>query len=138
MATVRQQITIEASSRAVWNAITTEEGVRRWWSDEVRLDPREGGRVVIALPEVEGERPSARGIFLQVTPTRAVEITWDGGAWKGGRLQFQVGRGEGETKLHVVHTTPDDPERDPIEDAKLDRFWKDALKRLREALEPAA
>jgi uncharacterized protein YndB with AHSA1/START domain len=135
MASVRQQITIEASSRAVWNAMTTEAGVKRWWADEVRIDAREGGRIVLTLPVADGTAESVRGVFHQVAPTRVLEVTWDGGAWKGSRLQFQVGRGEGETKLHVVHTLPEDPERDPAFDAALDTYWKEALARLRGTLE---
>ena len=48
MATVRQQIHIDASSRTVWTALTTEEGLLTWWATEARLDPRSGGRFVVA------------------------------------------------------------------------------------------
>lgn len=129
MSSVRQQITIEASSRAVWAALTTEDGVKAWWADEARIDPRVGGRFVIARGEGE-ERVENRGIFHIIKPTRAIEIHFDGGVLKGATLQFQVGRGDGETKVHAVISggaaIADEEQRPGIE-----AFWKDAMLALR-------
>lgn len=136
MQAIRQQIAIEASSRAVWNALTTEEGLRSWWSADGRVDAREGGRIVIH-EEVDGEPVEVRGMFLSVRPTRTIEIRFDDvgkGISRGTRLQFQVGRGAGETKLHVVQTLGAGLEDEEARAAQ-DAFWKDALLSLREKLE---
>jgi len=136
MATVRQQIVIDASSRAVWNALTTAEGLTAWWGQAERCDARDGGRLVV----VEGEGDDAierRGSFHSVKPTRAIEIVWDAVGKaddKGTRLQFQIGRQGGETKLHVVQSGTPLNDDDELSQA-IDGRWKSALLRLREHLE---
>lgn len=136
MSTVRQQIVVDASSRAVWSALTTVEGISAWWGRAERCEPRDGGRLVV----VEGEGDDAaerRGSFLSVKPTRAIEIVWDGVGKaddKGTRLQFQIGRQDGETKVHVVQSggaLHDDEALSEVVDAR----WKAALLRLRSHLE---
>jgi len=135
MGTVRQQITIEASARQVWNAFTTEDGAKAWWADEARVDARDGGRVVLARGEGE-ERVEERGSFHKVQPTREIEIAWEvgtSGPSKGTRLQVLVGRTDTEAKVHVVATgaaLDDDAAREA-----LDAFWKARLLALRKHLE---
>lgn len=135
MGAVRQQISVDASSRAVWDLLTTVEGVTAWWCDEARLDPRDGGRIVIGRT-VDEAKVEDRGVFHQVRPTRAIEIRWDtagGGPSAGTRLELQVGRGDGETKVHVVAAgAPLDDEAKRVE---VETFWKAALQRLRTKLE---
>lgn len=135
MGSIRQQISVEASSRAVWDLLTTVEGVTSWWVEDARLDARDGGRIVVGRT-VEDVRQEDRGSYHQVRPTRAIEIAWDvsgTGPLAGTRLEFQVGRGDGETKVHVVQTgaaLDDDARRAEVEGA-----WKAALLKLRAQLE---
>lgn len=138
MGTIRQQITIDASPRQVWKALTSEEDIRVWWSAEARVDARDGGRIVLGRGEGD-TRIDERGVFHKVQPTRDIEITWEVGTTgpsRGTRLEFLVGRGDGETKVHVVaHGAGLD---DPEAKATLDAFWKEALKRLRAVFEGKA
>lgn len=140
MGSIRQQISVDASSRAVWDLLTTVEGVTSWWVEDARLDARDGGRIVVGRT-VKGEedqdvRQEDRGSFHQVRPTRAIEIAWDNsgnGPLAGTRLEFQVGRGDGETKVHVVQSgagLDDDARRQEAEG-----LWKAALLKLRSKLE---
>jgi uncharacterized protein YndB with AHSA1/START domain len=135
MGTVRQQITIEASPRQVWNAFTTEAGVKAWWAEEARVDARDGGRLVLARGEGEG-RVEERGSFHKVQPTREIEVAWEVGTTgpsRGTRLQVLLGRSDAEAKVHVVATgaaLDDDAAREA-----LDAFWKERLHALRKHLE---
>lgn len=136
MSKVRQQIVIDASSRAVWSALTTVEGLSAWWGRAERCEPREGGR--IALVEGEGdESVERRGSFHAVKPTRVIELRWDdvGSADdRGTRVQFQIGRHDNETKLHVVQSGARLIETEGLTDL-VDARWKAALLRLRDHLE---
>lgn len=136
MSAIRHQISIDASSRSVWAALTTEAGVKAWWADQARLDAREGGRIVVTT-QIGEEAVEQAGIFHIVKPTRQLEIAWDAAGkapTRGARTQLQVGRRDGETKVHVVISGGagmDDPEAH----AAVDAFWKEAMLRLRRHLE---
>lgn len=137
MPAIRQQINIDASPRVVWRALTTAEGLTSWWVDEARVDARAGGIIVLVSEDDDGEPMEERGVFLEVRPTRKLEIAWDNvgkAITKGSRVQFQLARDGDETRVVVVHSGGE-----AIEDAEaneqLTKGWRSALKALRSALE---
>ena len=136
MPAIRQQISIAASPRSVWGALTTPEGLTQWWVDEARVDARVGGRLVLHSTDDEGEPLEERGIFLDYTPTRRIEIAFDaiGQAPQVSRVQFQIARAGGETRLSVVLSGGASLE-DEETFTSLTRDWKSSLKALRAALE---
>lgn len=165
MAAIRHQVRIAAPARVVWHALTTEDGLRGWWGEADRLDPRAGGRFVITVddglpaqvpaPPEEGDAPDEDGaedapaeaaepagpvqrwgVFHSFRPTRSIEITWDSGLLKGTRLAFQLGRDEDETKVHIVQSVSGGLDDDALRDA-LETWWKAALLRLRDGIEAA-
>ena len=137
MAAIRHQINIAASTRSVWNALTTADGLASWWVDEARIDAREGGRVVLTSEGDDGEPVQEVGLVHAFRPTRKLEIAWDSTSpapTKGTRVQFQVARDGDETRVSVVHSGSGVLE-DEEERAELDKAWKAALRALRGALE---
>lgn len=136
MATIRQQILIDASVRSVWNAITTPEGIARWWATSARVDGREGGRVAL-VHEADGETVEERGMVHRFRPTATFEVLWDTGGASQARstsVQFQIGRGGGETKVHL-QVAGGSALEDEEGRAALDDLWKARLLRLRDGLE---
>jgi uncharacterized protein YndB with AHSA1/START domain len=136
MAAVRQQITIAASMRTVWNAITTEEGIRKWWAREARVDARKGGRIVLIHEGEEGD-VQERGVFHAVRPTRHVDIKFDSvgtSPLKGTALNFQLGRDGEEVKLHIVQSGGESLDDEEVH-AEVDAAWQVRLRKLREVLE---
>lgn len=136
MASVRQQINIDASPRTVWKQLTTAEGLAAWWADEARVDAAKGGRIVLTSEDDDGNPLEERGTFLEARPTRKIEIKWDSGSpgpTAGSRVKFQVARDGEETRVAVIHTGGflDDDEVF----ARFDKEWKSALKALRSSLE---
>lgn len=137
MAAIRQQINIDASTRQVWRALTTSEGLQGWWVDEARVDARSGGRIVLKAEGDEDEMVEERGIFLEFRPMRRIEISWDSSSpapTKGTRIQFNVARDGQETRLIVIHSGKgilEDEEARP----QLQKEWKQALLALRGMLE---
>lgn len=137
MSTIRRQISIAATPRAVWNALTTPEGLVHWLGSEARVDPRQGGRIVVKVG-AEGGVVEEAGLLHVFRPTAKLEITWDkysAGPWKNTLTQFQVARDGKETILNVQHIGS------PLEDDALrtavDVAWKKALLTLRDGLEQA-
>jgi uncharacterized protein YndB with AHSA1/START domain len=137
MGSVRQQINIAVGPRRIWTALTTEAGLCRWWANTARVDPREGGRIVLISESDEGETVERMGLFLAFRPTRRLEIKWDGGRnnnVRGTSVNFHIARDGDETRINVVHTgegISDESE----EGALLVKAWKGTLLSLRETLE---
>jgi uncharacterized protein YndB with AHSA1/START domain len=150
MATIRQQILIEAPTRTLWNLLTTAEGIVQWWATTARVEGREGGRVVLGhrLPASEaaegGGEPTGedvvveeRGMIHTWRPTATFEVKWDSGGQaptRGTTVQFQIGRGDGESKLHVIHSGGGVLD-DELARAALEDVWKERLTRLRTLVE---
>jgi len=136
MPSIRQQINIAASARAVWAKLTTADGLKEWLADEARANPEQGGRVVIEVEGDDGDPVEERGLFHALRPTRKVEIAWDRnskGPWAGTRLVVQLARDGSETRVAVIHSgfPEDDEERFDEQDAE----WRRSLKALRSTLE---
>lgn len=137
MPAIRQQINIATSPRVVWRALTTADGLTSWWVDEARVDPRKGGKIVLLSEDDDGEPLEERGVFLEVRPTRKLEIAWDSvgkAITKGSRVQFQLARDGDETRVLVLHQGGEALE-DPETHEALNKGWRSALRALRSALE---
>jgi uncharacterized protein YndB with AHSA1/START domain len=137
MSAIRQQVNIAAPVRAVWNALSTAEGLQSWWVDEARIEAREGGRIVLTSEGDDGAPIEERGMFHVFRPTRLIEIAWDSHAKNktaGTRIQFLLARDGEETRVNVTHSgsglLDDEAER-----AVLEKAWKGALASLRDSLE---
>src|SRR5580704_13947674 len=43
------RVGIEASPEKIYRAVTTEEGIRGWWTVDVKMDSRVGGKAVFGF-----------------------------------------------------------------------------------------
>jgi len=137
MAAIRQQINIAVSTRTVWRALTTPEGLMSWWADEARIDAREGGRIVVTTEADDGSPLEEHGLLHVMRPTRKLEIAWDTAGkapTAGTRLTFQLARDGEETRLSLVHAGGGILEDEEAR-SNLERDWNRALKSLRDGLE---
>ena len=138
MSSIRRQINIAASPRAVWAALTTAEGWQGWYADEARVDARVGGRVVLVSDYDEDDRPIEEvGIFHTLRPTSRLEIRWDSrsrAASRGGRLSFSIARDGDETRVALVHSGGE-ALGDEAARAELEVTWRQAFQALRDYLE---
>jgi uncharacterized protein YndB with AHSA1/START domain len=135
MSTIRRQINITATPRAVWAALTTPEGLAPWLGTDARVDGRPGGRITLQVKTDSGSIEET-GIFHVFRPTAKLEITWDKfspGPWKGMLTQVQVVRDDTETMVNVQHIGPNLD--DAAARAAMDIAWKKALLTLRKGLE---
>jgi uncharacterized protein YndB with AHSA1/START domain len=86
--TLRMERTFRAPARAVFDAWTSEEVMRRWWHVEpswetpvAEVDLRIGGavRVVMRNPD-DGAEYGGRGQYTEIDPPRRLAFTW---IWDG-------------------------------------------------------
>lgn len=136
MPAIRRQINIAAPPRAVWKVLTTPEGLTRWWATEARVEPREGGRVVVAT-DGEGEAREGRGLIHTWRPTSHLEIAFDrmgDSDLKGSHVAFKLARDGDETRLTLVHSGGEALE-DQVRRDSLDKAWARALTTLQSILD---
>ena len=136
MSSIRRNVNIATTPRAVWNALTTADGLTSWLVDEARVDGRQGGRVVWTQEGDDGEPVQGHGTLVKWRPTAAIEIRWDkGGAFPmaGCRLVCNVARDGGETRLAIIVSGPqcDDEETR----AALDKEWGRDLRAIQSMLD---
>lgn len=141
MSSIRRHVHIAAPSRAVWNAVTTGEGLSSWWVDSARVDGRQGGRLVLQWTDDDGKEVEAWGMFHELRPTAQVEVLFDrvgSSPLRGCRLAFQVARDGAETRLSVL-LADGEALNDPAQREALDAGWRRDLKALQDLLDaPAA
>lgn len=104
MADILHMVPIQASPQAVYAAITTEEGLKRWWTDDVSAEPREGSTAIFRF---EGGQVAFHMEVDNLEPAEAVEWSVQDPAppeWGGTRVTWHIRRGDdGNTQLLFGH-----------------------------------
>jgi uncharacterized protein YndB with AHSA1/START domain len=103
MPDIMHLIRLEAAPSIVFDAISTADGVRRWWTDDADLESRIGGRGVMRFYG-----------GLKVTELRVDEffaphkLVWNvtrsfRAEWAGSRISFEIDADGAATKLLFAH-----------------------------------
>ncbi len=103
MADMQHEISIAASPEKVYQAITTPEGLRGWWTADSAADARVGS---VAEFGFYNRATVFRMRIEELTPGKRVVWSCLGNddQWKGTRLTWDiVPDKDGETTLHFVH-----------------------------------
>jgi uncharacterized protein YndB with AHSA1/START domain len=112
---LRVERTINAPAEAVFDAWTSTDVLRRWWSPGpdwetpiAEADAREGGSLRIVMRSPDGEEFGGHGEFVEVIPGKRLVFTWtwDGHQGHGGSQLVEVefdDRGDGTTTVVVTN-----------------------------------
>lgn len=86
-APLRLERTFKASPRAVFEAWTSADVLRRWWpagsdweTPVAEVDARVGGSLRLVMRSPDGEEFGGRGEYLEITPPERLVHTW---TWDG-------------------------------------------------------
>ena len=99
------ELTIAAPIEAVWEHLTTAEGLVRWVGPDAVADPVPGG----ALRWTHPDGATVVGRFVELIPHRRVVFTY---GWEDGRLgvppestmvEIDLAEADGATTLRLVH-----------------------------------
>ena len=102
MVDLHHEISIDASPVKVYEAITTQEGLRGWWTADTETEDRVGGLAEFGFYK--------RQFFFrmrvdELTPEK--RVVWsclgDHDEWKGTRLTWEIFQRNGATILHFKH-----------------------------------
>ena len=101
---ILHQISIQAPTREVYDAIATESGLKRWWTSDTEYEGRAGGnalfgfmnRAMVFHMKIEEMEPSTRVSWL---------CTGQAEEWKDTRIRFELEAENPETtRLRFFHT----------------------------------
>lgn len=132
------EIEIDAPPDAVWKAISTGEGLSRWYAEEARVDPRVGGEHWISW----GEGQDLGNTNLAWEPGKRIRIGDPDHATATGYqamvIDFEIESRGGKTILKLVQSgLPTGPEWDSMDDG-TDLGWEMFLFALKFYLERQA
>jgi uncharacterized protein YndB with AHSA1/START domain len=98
------RIGIAAPAEKIYRALTTEEGIKGWWTTDVKLDPNVGGTAVFGFMQHAVEFQMR---IQELTPPSLVRWQCEGGNspdWIGTTQEFQLEPpADGEVLLKFCH-----------------------------------
>ena len=118
------EIEIDAPPEAVWKAISTGEGLTRWYAEEARVEPRKGGENWISWGEGQdvGKQNLAWEPGRRLTvgdPNHATATDWNAMV-----IDFEIEARGGRTLLKLVQSgLPAGPDWDSMDDG-TDIGWE--------------
>ena len=78
---VEFSITVKATVEEIWRALTDPDDLENWWSDEVVLEPKVGGKFREAWEDDAGNEQLASGKVLSLDPKKSISFTWKEKSW---------------------------------------------------------
>lgn len=110
MAEFRDSIEIEAPPQAVFEYLTTNEGMTAWMGQYADLDPTPGGRFAVDIAGYP-----VRGEYLVVEPFKRVVVSWgfagsDELPVGASRVEFLLTPITGGTRVDLRHVDLPEPE----------------------------
>jgi uncharacterized protein YndB with AHSA1/START domain len=129
------EIEIDAPPEAVWKAISTGEGLTRWYAEEARIEPRAGGENWVSW----GEGQEVGNENLAWEPGRRLTVGKPGHEtatdWNAIVIDFEIETRGGKTLLKLVQSgLPAGPDWDSMDDG-TDVGWEMFLFALKFYLE---
>jgi uncharacterized protein YndB with AHSA1/START domain len=102
MADIRHRVGIAAPQPRVYEALTTTEGLSRWWTRDLDGDPKQGGSLRFFFGAAE---PGAVMDVVETTPPSHVGLHCAEGPdeWVGTNLSFHLSPSGEETVVVFTH-----------------------------------
>ena len=111
---IRREIEVDAPVAQVWPYLATEHGLRQWWGNEIRLEPKPGGRCA-ERAVIGGKEVTQEGVVTVYDPPRQLTLTFapaadalpfapGGEPWPAlQRISITLEEDGDRTRLAVVH-----------------------------------
>jgi len=104
MENIANEVKIDAVPSKVYDALSTEEGYRGWWTKDCDVDPRPGGEAEFRFNEGQ---VAMRFRFDALDPESGVRMTCIGhknnDEWQGTKLRFDLAPQDGGTHVRFRH-----------------------------------
>lgn len=106
MVDIIHRIGIKSPAAQVYKALTSLEGLSRWWTEEVEGDGRIGGRIEFCFRSETGDVKGRMGMEVQeLTPPTGVRWRCIDGPeeWVGTNITFQLSQQDDQTIVLFGH-----------------------------------
>jgi uncharacterized protein YndB with AHSA1/START domain len=100
MQDIMHLIKIHASSERVYEAITTIDEIRQWWTRDAAIEPKIGAAGEFGF---YGKRFVAKVIVAELNPFTLVRWKVANSAWPGSDIEFDLKADGNDTKLLFAH-----------------------------------
>jgi uncharacterized protein YndB with AHSA1/START domain len=135
MVDIIHKIGIKSPTTQVYQALTTTQGLARWWTEEVQGEEQIGGKIEFIFRTPTGELKGNAVMQVQALNAQK-EVRWccvDGPAeWIGTDITFQLSEQDGETIVYFGHRNW----REPVDFmSHCSMKWATFLLSLREYVE---
>ena len=103
MPEIMHLIKIRASQDKVYQAVSTAEGIRDWWTRDAALDPKVGGNGEFGF---YGHRMVIKVKVAELTPSKHVAwgpVSSTGGGFDGTTISFDLTSEDGVTSVLFAH-----------------------------------
>jgi uncharacterized protein YndB with AHSA1/START domain len=108
---MRYQVDVAADQKAVHEALTTDAGIRGWWTDTAEVPERPGESLVLTFPSVP------QPFDLELAEASGERVVWRAGSfppfWVGTTIRWEVGDNPDGDGVRVLMThdgwDPDNP-----------------------------
>jgi uncharacterized protein YndB with AHSA1/START domain len=129
---MRYQLDVAADRETVRRAITTETGVKGWWTDEAVVPESVGSRLALSFPEVP------QPFDLELAESSDARVVWRAGSfppwWEGTTVHWEIADNPDRDGTRVVMTHAGfDPENPVV--GLVTMGWGEILTHLRDFAE---
>ena len=100
MPDIMHLIKIHASSERVYEAITTADGIRQWWTRDAAIEPKVGAAGEFGF---NGKRFVTKVTVEELTPVTRVRWKVANSAWQGNDIEFNLKTDGNDTTLLFAH-----------------------------------
>ncbi len=100
MPDIMHTLKIHVSPDRVYQALTTADGIRNWWTRDAALDPKLGGAGEFGF---YGRRFVAKVTIEALEAPSLVRWNVTNSAWPGDRIEFEVRPEDKHTRLSFAH-----------------------------------
>lgn len=74
-------IKVRGTAAEIWRALTDSDDIENWWSDEVTLEPRVGGKFQEVWEDDDGNKCLASGKVIALQAKKSITFTWREKDW---------------------------------------------------------
>lgn len=137
---IELSISVKASAAEIWRALTDSDELENWWSDDMSLEPKVGGKFSEPWEDDKRNKHLASGKVLGVKNQKEITFTWTEQEWpKEAKTECTIkidDKGQGRV-ITIKHsgweTLPADMQKQQIKDFKVG--WNYHLKELKAYLD---
>ena len=117
--TIRQSVTIKASSHAVYEALMDSRKHAKFTGDAASISRKVGGK----FSAFSGY---AVGVNLELVPDKKIVQTWHASDWPAGhdsKITFALTKIKSGTRLTFTHSSVPDDHYEGIKQGWIDNYW---------------